>query len=61
MGRRGRAPPRVASPPMAVAHGQLAPPALVDLAVNVRADTPPAWLRERIDGVTEVESPLDPT
>ncbi|MGW1748174.1 Rv2231c family pyridoxal phosphate-dependent protein CobC [Streptomyces sp. NPDC002092] len=24
--------------------------ALVDLAVNVRADTPPAWLRERIAG-----------
>ncbi|MGW3036814.1 Rv2231c family pyridoxal phosphate-dependent protein CobC [Streptomyces sp. NPDC001178] len=24
--------------------------ALVDLAVNVRADTPPAWLRERITG-----------
>ncbi|MGW4005728.1 Rv2231c family pyridoxal phosphate-dependent protein CobC, partial [Streptomyces nigra] len=24
--------------------------ALVDLAVNVRADTPPDWLRERIAG-----------
>ncbi|MEU9387256.1 aminotransferase, partial [Streptomyces sp. NPDC048279] len=24
--------------------------ALIDLAVNVRADTPPAWLRERIAG-----------
>ncbi|NED33299.1 aminotransferase, partial [Streptomyces sp. SID8499] len=23
---------------------------LTDLAVNVRADTPPAWLRERIAG-----------
>ena len=30
MGRRGRAAPRVASPPMAVAHGQIASPALVD-------------------------------
>jgi hypothetical protein len=30
MGRRGDARPRVASPPMAVAHGQIASPALVD-------------------------------
>jgi glycine cleavage system aminomethyltransferase T len=30
MGRRGRACPRVASPPMAVTHGQIASPALVD-------------------------------
>jgi histidinol-phosphate aminotransferase len=33
-------------------HGdQDARPGLVDLAVNVRAGTPPAWLRERLAGV----------